>query len=58
MKDPTGKEQFLEECREAREDFAGIVSKYSTEENNKLRTESDTLLIMYDQLVRRVSEND
>ena len=47
-------EQFLKECKEVRDDFAKIARQYNVCDNLELRTEIDSLLIMYDQLCERV----
>ena len=47
-------EQFLKECKEARDDFAKIARQYNVGDHLELRTEIDSLLIMYDQLCERV----
>ena len=47
-------QEFLKECKEVRNDFVQIAGQYSVGEHLKLRTEIDTLLIMYDQLCERV----
>ena len=47
-------QEFLKECKEVRNDFVQIAGQYSVCEHLKLRTEIDTLLIMYDQLCERV----
>jgi hypothetical protein len=46
--------EFLKECKEVRNNFAKIAGQYTVSEHLKLRTEIDTLLIMYDQLCERV----
>lgn len=46
--------QFLEECKEVRNDFVKIAGQYNVSSHLKLRTEIDSLLIMYDQLCERV----
>lgn len=51
-------EEFLKECKEVRNDFVQIAGQYSVGEHLKLRTEIDTLLIMYDQLCERVRVGD
>lgn len=47
-------QEFLKECKEVRNDFVAIAGQYTVGEHLKLRTEIDTLLIMYDQLCERV----
>lgn len=46
---------FLKECKQVRNDFVRIAGQYSVKENLELRTEIDTLLIMYDQLCERIN---
>ncbi len=48
-----GKE-FLKEAKEVRNEFVKIAGQYSVREHLELRTEIDTLLIMYDQACERV----
>lgn len=47
-------QEFLKECKEVRNEFVAIAGQYTVDEHLKLRTEIDTLLIMYDQLCERV----
>ena len=47
-------EQFLKECKETRAAFVKVAGTYNVSDNLKLRTEIDSLLIMYDQLCERV----
>lgn len=51
-------EKFIQEANEARHDFVKIVSQYSVTDNKKLRTESDTLLIMYDQMCIMIAQKE
>lgn len=51
-------QNFLDECKEIRNNFAGFVGQYSVGEHLKLRTQIDSLLIMYDQLCERVRVNE
>jgi len=47
-------QEFLKECKEVRDDFTAIAGLYTVDEHLVLRTEIDSLLIMYDQLCERV----
>ena len=47
-------EQFLKECKEVRNDFVKVAGTYDISNHLELRTEIDSLLIMYDQLCERV----
>lgn len=47
-------QEFLKECKEVRDNFAAIAGLYTVDEHLVLRTEIDSLLIMYDQLCERV----
>lgn len=51
-------QEFLKECKEVRNDFVAIAGLYTVDEHLVLRTEIDTLLIMYDQLCERVRGAD
>lgn len=46
--------QFLKECKETRDAFVKVAGTYNISNNLELRTEIDSLLIMYDQLCERV----
>lgn len=46
--------QFLKECKETRDAFVKVAGTYNISDNLELRTEIDSLLIMYDQLCERV----
>ena len=48
--------QFIKEAKEVRESFVEIAGQYSISDNLKLRTEIDSLLIMYDQALQMLSE--
>lgn len=48
------RKEFLEEAKEVRNKFVKIAGQYSVSEHLELRTEIDTLLIMYDQACERV----
>jgi len=50
--------EFLKECKETRADFSVIAQKYTVSENLELRTEIDSLLIMYDQLCETVRRKE
>ena len=52
------KQIFLKECKEVRNYFVKIVSQYTVNKHLRLRTETDTLLIMYDQLCERLMSID
>lgn len=51
-------QEFLKECKEVRDDFTAIAGLYTVDEHLVLRTEIDSLLIMYDQLCERVRVAD
>lgn len=44
-------DEFTKEAKQVREDFVGIIKDYDVAEHNELRTEADSLLIMYDQAI-------
>ena len=46
--------QFLKECKETRDAFVKVAGTYNISDNLELRTEIDSLLIMYDQLCEGV----
>lgn len=46
--------QFLKECKETRGNLAKVAGTYDVSNHLELRTEIDSLLIMYDQLCERV----
>jgi hypothetical protein len=48
------KHTFVCEAKETRAKFAAAVSMYSVTDNKRLRTEADTLLIMFDQAIERI----
>ena len=48
------RKEFLKEAKEVRNEFVKIAGQYSVGEHLELRTEIDTLLIMYDQACERV----
>lgn len=50
-------ETFLEYIINQRRDFVKIAVKYSVKNNLRLRTEIDSLLIAYDQMVEIIRKN-
>jgi hypothetical protein len=51
-------QEFIHECKEARNALVKIVGLYGIDDHLLLRTEIDSLLVMYDQLCERVLSAD
>ena len=49
-------EIFIKKVKETRNDLVKVVASYSIPEHLELRTKIDALLIMYDQIVYKLSE--
>ena len=47
-------ENFKKEAKQTRREFAAVAAQYTVDEHLKLRTEIDSILIMYDQILDRL----
>lgn len=59
LNDPTANwatKDFINEAKQVRHEFGSIVFQYNTSDHIQLRTESDSLLIMYDQMMDRIKK--
>lgn len=52
------KNDFLIECHDARQGFVRAIRQYNVSDHLCLRTEADTLLILFDQLCNKYQEGN